>query len=143
MKNHLLQAITCRFSLSSRKAWRAFCRAAVLLLLVACNNLNTHEAARKAAVGYYDMLVRGDYEAFVGGYAYADSLPEDYRSQLVDAVAQTMHEGQMQQLCGVEALDDEMADSTATVLLLLTFADSTREQIQLPLVLLKDGWRMQ
>lgn len=113
-------------------------------LLPACTrNLHSHEAAQEAAVGYYDMLIRGDYQGFVGGYAYADSLPEDYRSQLVDAVAQSMAEDPMQHMCGVKALSDELADSTARVMLQITFADSTREQIQLPLVLQKDGWKMQ
>lgn len=127
---------------SFRRGWG---RLGVLLLLLVtgCTNYKTHKAVRQAAEEYYAMLIRGEYAAFVDGSVYADSLPEDYRSQLVDAVAQTMAEGQMQHLVRATAVSDSLADSTAVVMLQLTFADSTREQVQLPLVLGEDGWRMQ
>ena len=112
-------------------------------LMAGCSRLSSDEAAQQAAVDYYTMLIQGRYEEFVGGYAAADSLPADYRSQLVDAVAQTMAADPMQSLCGVTATDLSRTDSTACVLLQLQFADSTKEQILLPLVLMEEGWRMQ
>lgn len=116
----------------------------LVLLLVACSRgLMTHEAAREAAEQYYTMLIKGDYKGFVNGYANAESLPEDYRSQLVDATAQFMAGDNMRSLCSVTALSDSLCeDSTAFVKLQLQFTDSTTEQIELPLVLKEDGWKM-
>ena len=114
------------------------------ILLTACGKrLLSHEAAREAAVAYYTMLIDGDYEAFVDGYTYAATMPDDYRSQMVDAVAQTMASGMMHELRAVTAVADSLADSTAYVRLELQFADSTCQHIGLPLVLHPDGWRMQ
>ena len=113
-----------------------------LLLLLACSeSLYTHEAAREAAEQYYTMLINGDYQGFVNGYA--DSLPDGYRSQLVDATAQFMAGDNMRSLCSVTALGDTLSeDSTAVIMLQLQFTDSTTEQIELPLVLMEEGWKM-
>ena len=115
-----------------------------LLFLVACSGgLYTHEAARKAAEQYYTMLIKGNYKGFVEGYASSDNLPEDFRSQLVDATAQFMTRDDMRSLVSVKAISDSLlADSTAYVMLRLNFNDSTSEQIELPLVLKEDGWKM-
>ena len=89
------------------------------------------------------MLIRGDYKGFVQGYADAEDMPEDFRSQLEDATAQFMAKDDTRSLCRVEATGDSLyEDSTAYVMLLLHFSDSTREQIGLPLVLQEDGWKM-
>ena len=119
-------------------------RGLLVLLLVACSgSLYTHEAAREAAEQYYSMLIRGDYKGFVGGYAGAENLPEDFRSQLRDATAQFMQGDDMRSLCNVKALSDSLGeDSTAVVMLQLQFSDSTFEQIELPLILTEKGWRM-
>ena len=103
----------------------------------------THEAARKAAEKYYSMLIKGDYKGFVNGYAGAENLPEDFRSQLTDATAQFMARDDMRSLMEVKAISDSLGeDSTAYVMLQLCFSDSTSEQIELPLVLLEKGWKM-
>ena len=115
-----------------------------LLMLFACSNGHyTHKAAQKAAVKYYTMLIKGNYKGFVEGYASSDNLPEDFRSQLVDATAQFMTRDDMRSLVSVKAISDSLlADSTAYVMLRLNFNDSTSEQIELPLVLLEEGWKM-
>ena len=112
--------------------------------LFACKKgLMTHEAAREAAEEFYSMLIKGNYKGFVDGYARADVLPEDFRSQLIDATAQFMAKDDMRSLKSVKALSDSLyEDSTAYVMLQLNFSDSTSEQIELPLVLLKEGWKM-
>ena len=51
--------------------------------LFACKKgLMTHEAAREAAEEFYSMLIEGNYKGFVEGYADAENMPEDFRSQL-------------------------------------------------------------
>ncbi len=115
-----------------------------LLFLVACSGgLYTHEAAREAAESYYTMLIQRDYKGFINGYANAKDLPEDYRSQLVDATAQLMTNDDMRNLCGVNVLSDSLnEDSTAFVKLQLQFSDSTTEQIEVSLILKEEGWKM-
>ena len=114
------------------------------IVCLACSRgLMTHKAVREAAESYYSMLIKGDYKGFVNGYANAESLPEDYRSQLADVAAQFMADGNMRNLCSVMALSDSLCeDSTAFVMLQLQFTDSTTEEIELPLILQEDGWKM-
>lgn len=89
------------------------------------------------------MLIKGDYKGFVNGYADAANLPADFRSQLVDATAQFATNDDMRSLMNVRAISDSLsADSTAVVMLQLQFSDSTFEQIELPLILQEDGWKM-
>ena len=112
--------------------------------LFACKKgLMTHEAAREAAEEFYSMLIKGDYKGFVEGYADAENMPEDFRSQLADATAQFMAKDDMRSLCRVEATSDSLSeDSTAYVMLQLHFNDSTSEQVSLSLILTEDGWKM-
>ena len=112
--------------------------------LFACKKgLMTHEAAREAAEEFYSMLIKGDYKGFVEGYADAENMPEDFRSQLTDATAQFMAKDDMRSLCRVEATSDSLSeDSTAYVMLQLHFSDSTSEQVGLSLILTEDGWKM-
>lgn len=114
------------------------------IVCLACSRGHfTHKAARKAAEKYYTMLIKGNYKGFVKGYANSENLPEDFRSQLVDAAAQFMTKDDMRRLKSVEAISDSLCeDSTAYVMLQLNFCDSTSEQIELPLVLLEEGWKM-
>lgn len=114
------------------------------VVLFACSKGHfTHKSAQKAAEKYYTMLIKGNYKGFVNGYASSDNLPEDFRSQLIDATAQFMAKDDMRRLKSVKAISDSLCeDSTAYVMLQLNFSDSTSEQIELPLVLLKEGWRM-
>ena len=114
------------------------------LLFAACSRgLMTHKAVREAAESYYSMLIKGDYKGFVNGYANAESLPADFRSQLKDATAQFMANDDMRSLVNVSALSDSLGeDSTAFVMLQLQFSDSTTEEIELPLILQEDGWKM-
>ena len=120
----------------------ACCLLFVVFFVCSCGQY-THKAARKAAEEFYTMLIEGNYQGFVDGYANAESLPEGYRSQLVDAVAQLMATERMRNLTGVVATKDSLLeDSAAYVMLQLNYCDSTSEQVELPLILMEDGWRM-
>ena len=89
------------------------------------------------------MLIEGNYKGFVEGYADAENMPEDFRSQLADATAQFMAKDDMRNLCRVEATGDSLyQDSTAYVMLQLHFSDSTSEQVGLSLILTETGWKM-
>lgn len=112
--------------------------------LFACKKgLMTHEAAREAAEEFYSMLIEGNYKGFVEGYADAENMPEDFRSQLADATAQFMAKDDMRSLMNVRAISDSLSeDSTAYVMLQLHFNDSTSEQVGLSLILTETGWKM-
>ena len=111
---------------------------------VACSGgYYSHEAVRQAAEQYYSLLIQGDYTGFVNGYADAENMPEDFRSQLADATTQFMAKDDMRSLISVEATSDSIGeDSTAYVMLQLHFSDSTSEQVGLSLVLQEDVWKM-
>ena len=102
----------------------------------------THKAAKEAAEKYYTMLIQGKYGQFVDGFADSESLPEDHKKEMADVMRQFMAEGNMPNLRSVEAVSDSLAeDSTAYVMLQLHFADSTSEQVGLPLILKEGKWK--
>ena len=55
----------------------------VFLALCACSSPTPEEMASLAAKGYYEHLLKGEYEQFLEGKAGSDSLPEAYRAQLI------------------------------------------------------------
>ena len=66
----------------------------VLLLIAAlmfggCSKEQTpEELAGQAAKTYYDRLLADDYEGFLRGKVTSDSLPDDYRVQLLTSYKQ-------------------------------------------------------
>ena len=66
----------------------------VLLLIAAlmfggCSKEQTpEELAGQAAKTYYDRLLADDYEGFLRGKVTSDSLPDDYRAQLLTSYKQ-------------------------------------------------------
>lgn len=119
----------------------------LILSLVSCEKKPTRrESARMAAEQYFTYLINGQYESFANCVFTPDSMPEEYRLQLAQAVKQyaendTRKRGGIQ---GATVLDDSIfADSTqAIVTVQLKFGDQTLERVQLPLVLTTDGWKM-
>ena len=108
----------------------------VLLLIVAlmfggCSKEQTpEELAGQAAKTYYDRLLAGDYEGFLRGKVTSDSLPADYRSQLL-----TSYKQYKQTL-------DEMHGGVASVTISNTRNDSLMQMMQAFLLLhFKDSCR--
>ena len=99
-----------------------------------------------AAKGYYQHLVAGEYEQFVEGRLMADSLPADYRSQLIEGykqfVAQQLEVRKgIQEVTVSRAYTDSLADYT-NVLLMLCYGDSTTEEVAVPMVERDGRWMM-
>ena len=117
-----------------------------LLLLGSCAGPTPEEMASLAAKGYYEHLIRGEYEEFLEGKALADSLPVVYRMQLLDAYKQfiaqqeSSHHG-IHDVRVVNARTDTLQHYT-NVFLVLCFGDSTNEQIVVPMVHRNGTWRM-
>ena len=113
----------------------------------ACSsNPTKEELASLAAKGYYQHLVEGDFEHFLEGRVMADSLPDDYRSQLIDGYSQFLAQ-QVKARGGINEVRISRAftDSTqqyTSVLLMLCYGDSTSEEVVVPMVERNGRWMM-
>ena len=119
----------------------------LIVIVVACSTgVSREEQAALAAKGYYTHLVQGEYEQFVEGRLMADSLPADYRSQLIEGYKQFVAQ-QVEARKGIHevsvsrAYTDSLAGYT-NVLLLLCYGDSTTEEIVVPMVECDGRWMM-
>ena len=119
----------------------------IALLVAACSSTPTREElAGLAAKGYYQHLVAGEYEQFVEGRLMADSLPADYRLQLIEGykqfVAQQLEARKgIQEVSVSRAYTDSLAGYT-NVLLMLCYGDSTTEEVVVPMVERNGRWMM-
>lgn len=99
-----------------------------------------------AAKGYYDLLLEGKYQEFVAGYQQRNRIPKGYCEQLV-LNAQMFVEQQQEAHQGMQKVDvisakADTAHHVADVFLSLAYGDSTKEQIVVPMVLVKGTWKM-
>ena len=126
---------------------RKFVYLILIVIVVACSTgVSREEQAALAAKGYYTHLVQGEYEQFVEGRFMADSLPADYRSQLIEGykqfVAQQMEARKgIQEVSVSRAYTDSLAGYT-NVLLMLCYGDSTTEEVVVPMVERNGRWMM-
>lgn len=118
----------------------------LLLFLCACSSTTPEEMASLAAKGYYEHLIRGEYEHFLAGKAGAESLPKVYRDQLVMGYKQFMaqqektHQG-IHEVRIVSAKGDTLLQCM-NVFLVFCYGDSTNEQVVVPMVEHYGAWRM-
>ena len=119
----------------------------LIVIVVACSTgVSREEQAALAAKGYYTHLVQGEYEQFIEGRLMADSLPADYRSQLIEGykqfVAQQLEARKgIQEVSVSRAYTDSLAGYT-NVLLMLCYGDSTTEEVVVPMVERDGRWMM-
>ena len=112
----------------------------------ACSSPTREELASLAAKGYYQHLIEGDFDHFLEGRVMADSLPDDYRSQLIDGYSQFLAQ-QVKARGGINEVRISRAytDSTqqyTSVLLMLCYGDSTIEEVVVPMVEHDGRWMM-
>ena len=127
---------------------RRFCIIGILTILcAACDNTSKEELASLAAKGYYDHLIRGEYEQFYEGMDQRELSGEtDYRSQMLDNLRQFMarqekeHRGILE--VRVSNVTTDTVQQFTNVFLVLCFGDSTNEEIVVPMVERNGGWRM-
>lgn len=125
--------------------WMYGCLLFVAVLLGACRGESADEKVKNAAVACYTCLINGEYDKYIDGIAYRDSMTEEYRSQMVDLAAQYVaREKELRGgLVSVRALSDTIMDEVALVFLEVQFGDSTREEVTMPMVLCGEEWKMQ
>ena len=100
----------------------------------------------KAAVDCYEALLDGDYVTFLEGRAGMDSIPDSFREQLLVSYKQFMHL-QQEAHQGIKSIEPMRAlpDSSLNliqVFLLVSYADSTHEEIVVPMVEHDGEWKM-
>ena len=132
---------------------RKFAVIVLLAVLTACGRATKEELASLAAKGYYDHLIHGEYEQFYEGMDQR-TLPDGttlsdeavYRSQMLDNLRQFMarqaqeHRGVLE--VRVSNATTDTVQQLTNVFLVLCFADSTNEEIVVPMVERHGAWRM-
>ena len=125
----------------------------LLAVLAACGTATKEELASLAAKGYYDHLIHGEYEQFYEGMdqrmlSDGTTLSDEaaYRSQMLDNLRQFMarqaqeHRGVLE--VRVSNATTDTVQQLTNVFLVLCFADSTNEEIVVPMVERHGAWRM-
>lgn len=118
----------------------------IIIGVASCENPTPEEMASLAAKGYYEHLAAGEYDAYLQGVAGCDSAPEDYVAQLRLGAQQYVQRcRQLHRGISEVSVSSVKADSTlrcTQVFLLLSFADSTHEEVCVPMVEQNGKWRM-
>ena len=125
----------------------------MLGLVASCASPTKEALASLAAQGYYDHLIHGEYEQFYEGLDHrtlpdGTALSDDdaYRSQMLDNLRQFMaqqeqaHRGVLE--VRVSNATTDTVQQLTNVFLVLCFADSTNEEIVVPMVERHGAWRM-
>lgn len=121
----------------------------VLCLMAACSKdkpIDDAEMAGRAADHYYHSLMKGGYDEFVRGMDGYDGYPDSYRQQLVVNAKQYMaglkgkHSG-VADITVVRAETDSTAGYT-NVFMMVSFADSVKEEIVVSMVKRDNEWKM-
>lgn len=116
------------------------------MVVFGCSNTSPEELASLAAKGYYDHLLNGEYDHFLEGKIGADSIPNDYRDQLLIAYKQFVslqekdHHGIRE--IRISNVKTDTLQKYTNVFLILCFGDSTNEEIVVPMVEHNGSWRM-
>ena len=125
----------------------------MLVLLASCGSATKEELASLAAKCYYDHLIHGEYEQFYEGLDHRTlsdgttlSTDSAYRSQMLDNLRQFMAQQEQAHRGVLEVRVSNAATDTVqqltNVFLVLCFADSTNEEIVVPMVERHGAWRM-
>lgn len=121
----------------------------IILMVASCGKSEKTDdgmIAAHAAKLYYENLIRGKGDQFLDGTDMPDTIPDDYRRQLLKNFEQFCVQ-QKEEHKGIDSVSINHAeffekDSTASVFLLLHFGDSTTEQIVVPMLKKKGLWIM-
>lgn len=119
----------------------------VLSFLAGCKkDVDQSLVVRNIAEQYYGYLIQGQFDAYVDGLYQPDSIPDSYRSQLIDNAKMFMKQQQQQHqgLTAVEAVSAavDTEQEVADVYLRLSFGNGETEQVLVPMVLHQGVWYM-
>ncbi|WP_232369903.1 MULTISPECIES: hypothetical protein [Prevotella] len=125
-----------------RKLFYIVCGILTVAFTSCRKEIDPADIAAQTARQYYDYLIHGNYEAYVEGLDKPDRIPDDYKKQLL-LNARMFMEQQQKEHHGIHRVsvanaDADTARKVARVFLLLSYGDSTREQVYVPMVM-RDG----
>jgi len=120
----------------------------IVLILPSCHNdgLNRQQRrARRAAERCYEYLQDKKFNRFVGEIAYAEQMSPEYRQQMEDLIEENTIRNieEHGKLLSAEAVGDSITGDLAHIYLQLTYADSTSEEVGLPMICIEGDWKMQ
>ena len=118
------------------------------LLFGACHNdglSRDQREARKAAERCYEDLRKGRFDRFVDAIAYADQMSPEYRQQMQDLIHESTYQNESAhgKMVSAVAIGDTLAGNLAHIYLQVTYADSTSEEIGVPMICIDGDWKMQ
>ena len=104
------------------------------------------EVAGRTACLYYENLLHGRFAEYVDGFYRPDSIPDGYRAQLIDNARMFMAQ-QNDEHHGIKSvsLGRATADTVRNVahaFLMLSYGDSTKEEVVVPMVRVHGLWMM-
>ena len=116
------------------------------LLAFGCSQRTPEQQAMETALESYEALIAGNYEAFLLGRAHMDSIPDSFREQLLVSYKQFLRQQQAahQGISAIEATrsQTDSLSQTIQVFLMVHYADSTMEEIVVPMVECNGEWKM-
>lgn len=100
------------------------------------------DGARHAAEYFYDLLGRGQAREYVNNMQEAEAMDSSKYCQFMDMMEQYLHEERQMRggILSAKTTRDTLADTVALVFMDVQFADSTAEEIMLPLVYTRGRW---
>ena len=119
-----------------------------LLFSAACSSTTPEQQAAHAAQKYYKCLAEGYVEGFLEGKAGVGDLPSAYCEQLLQAYKmyiadmQRKHKGLREVRISPNVGRCDSTLHLTHAFLLLCYADSTQEEITVPMVESDGEWRM-
>ena len=118
-----------------------------LMLVLSCSEGRdlsdfSSDGARAAAEYFYELLAKGQSQAYVDNMQESASMDTAKYSQFVDLMEQFLHEEKELRggILSARAERDTMVDTISMVYLNVHFGDSTREEIMLPVVYTRGRW---
>ena len=120
----------------------------LLVGIISCQRKDVGEEASNVAKDYYEQLLSGDYDSFISGMNLSDSVPDNYREQLVANMKMfvAQQESEHHGIKDIRVVRTEVDSSgvKAQVFLMFAYGDSTSEEILVPMVICENGkWLMQ
>lgn len=131
-------------------ALRQFILLITSVLFFSCSNKEgvdlECEAASEAAKEYYSLLTQGKSDEFINGFARVNQFPDDYRKAF-DSNTEDFLEIQKDRHGGIAVVEvcsavRDSVNNTINVFLTLSYGDSTRTKVVVPMIKNKDKWLM-
>ena len=122
-----------------------------LILLTACSSKTdteptAEELAAQAAKNYYQALYQENYDIFLNSRIHAKEMPDSYRKAMLTNLRQhvsqveTSHRGVKEVVASKAQMDSTL--HLMQVFLIISYGDSTREEIVVPMVDDDGEWKM-